>query len=95
MQSLRRKRFTLMPAVVLAALGAFVTLPVLSSTHLYAASPERFARVTVRPGDSLWSLAAQHVPSDGSVQDAVDRIIAINHLRGALIRPGEELRVPE
>ncbi|MEO6991166.1 MAG: LysM peptidoglycan-binding domain-containing protein [Candidatus Baltobacteraceae bacterium] len=92
---MRRRRFTLIPALALAALGLFVTLPMLASTHLYAASAERFTSVTVHSGDSLWSLAAARTPADGNVQDVVDRVIAVNHLAGAVILPGQRLRIPE
>jgi predicted Zn-dependent protease len=95
MRSLRRKRFTLMPAVALAGLSALVSVPVLSSSHLYAAAPERYTTVVVRPGDSLWSLAADHTTAGGSVQDTLDRIASVNHLDGATIVPGERLSIPQ
>jgi nucleoid-associated protein YgaU len=83
-----------MPAIVLAALGALVTIPVVSSSTFYAASPERFATVVVHSGDNLWSLAEAKTPSDGSVQETVDKIVAANHLSGAAIVPGQKLRIP-
>ncbi len=55
-----RKKFTLMPAIALAALSLMVALPTLSSMHLYAASAQRYATVTVHPGDTLWSIASAH-----------------------------------
>lgn len=91
----RRRRFSLMPMIVLAALGLMVTLPTLSTMHLYAAGSEQFITVTVEPGDSLWSIAAGHTRSDGSAQDAVDRIAAVNHLEGSNLLPGQHLRIPK
>lgn len=90
----RRRRFSLMPMIVLAALSLTVALPALSTMHLYAAGSEQFVSVTVHPGDSLWSIAARHTRSDGSVQDAVDRIAAVNHLQDSTVLPGQQLRVP-
>jgi predicted Zn-dependent protease len=95
MMSRKRKRFTLMPAVALVGLSALVTVPVLSSSHLYAAAPERLTTVTVRPGDSLWSLASEHTAGGANVQDTIDRITVVNHLDGATIVPGERLSIPE
>jgi predicted Zn-dependent protease len=95
MRSLRRKRFTLMPAVALAGLSALVSVPVLSSSHLYAAAPQRYSSVIVRPGDSLWSLAADHTPAGANVQDTIDRIASVNHLEDATIVPGERLSIPD
>jgi nucleoid-associated protein YgaU len=90
----RRKRFTLMPAIALAALGLMVALPTLSSMRLYAASTERYATVTVHPGDTLWSIASTHTAAGTDVQEVVDRIADANHLRSGTIQPGEHLRIP-
>jgi LysM repeat protein len=92
---LKRKRMTLMPAIALAALGLMVALPTLSSTRLYAAGTAHYATVTVRPGDTLWRIAAAHTGTDGDVQDTIDRIIEANRLGNDSIRPGERLRIPD
>jgi LysM repeat protein len=91
----RRKRFTLMPAIALAALGLIVALPTLSSVRLYAATTQRYATVTVRPGDTLWAIAASHSPANADVQEVVDRISDANHLTTGAIQPGQHLRIPE
>jgi predicted Zn-dependent protease len=90
-----RKRFTLMPAITLAALSLMVTVPALSSMHLYAATAQRYAVITVQPGDTLWSIASAHTNSSGDVQETIDRISATNHLQASTILPGEHLRIPE
>lgn len=90
----RRKRVTLMPAIVLAALSLSVTLPALSSMHLYAATAQRYATITVQPGDTLWSIASAHTSSSGDVQETIDRISATNHLQASMLMPGEKLRIP-
>ena len=84
-----------MPAVALLGLSALATVPLLSSAHLYAASPERTTSVTVRAGDTLWTLAAKHTRPGDDVQETIDRIAVANHLKGATIIPGERLRIPE
>lgn len=89
-----RKRFTLMPAIALAALSLIVTLPTLSSMHLYAASAERYATVTVHHGDTLWSIASSHTASTGDVQETIDRITEANHLHASSLQPGQHLRIP-
>jgi LysM repeat protein len=91
----RRKRFTLMPAIALAALGLMVALPTLSSVRLYAATTQRYATVTVHPGDTLWSIAAAHAAPTADVQEAVDRISDANHLQTGTLQPGQHLRIPE
>ncbi len=91
----RRKRFTLMPAIALAGLGLMVALPTLSSVRLYAAGTQRYVTVTVRPGDSLWSIAAAHTRSNADLQEVVDRISDANRLEGGALQPGERLRIPQ
>jgi LysM repeat protein len=91
----RRKKFTLMPAIALAGLGLMVALPTLSSMRLYAASTQRYVTVTVRPGDSLWSIAASHARPNADLQEVVDRISDANRLQGGALQPGEHLRIPQ
>lgn len=91
----KRRRFTLMPLIALAALSALVTVPALSGMHLYAATPQHYAMVVVRSGDTLWSIAAAHTASNADVQDTIDRITQVNHLSGVSIAPGQRLRVPQ
>lgn len=90
----KRRRFTLMPIITLAALSAMVTVPALSSMHLYAAAPQHYATVVVHPGDTLWSIASAHTAATNDVQETIDRISEVNHLSGASIQPGQRLRVP-
>ena len=90
----RRKRFTLMPAIALAALGLMVALPTLSSVRLYAATAPHYVTVIVQPGDSLWGIAAAHAGPSADVQEIVDRISDANHLQSGTIQPGERLRIP-
>ena len=91
---IKRRRFTLMPAIMLAALSLMVTVPALSSMHLYAAGAQRYATVVVHPGDTLWGIASSHTARSADVQDTIDRIAEINHLGSAPIVPGERLRIP-
>ena len=90
----KRKRFTLMPIITLAALSLMVTVPALSSMQLHAAAPQHYATVVVHPGDTLWSIASAHKASTNDVQDTIDRITEVNHLSSASIAPGQRLRVP-
>jgi hypothetical protein len=47
---------------------------------------------TVRPHDTLWSIAAAHYAGDP--REGVWRIQEANNLRGTLLVPGERLRLP-
>lgn len=51
------------------------------------------ATVTVQPGDTLWTIAAEHYPSD-DVQRRVADIEQANGLSSPRIDVGETLRLP-
>lgn len=91
----KRKKFTLMPAIALAALGLMISLPVLSSTRLHAASAPHYTNVTVHRGDTLWTIAAAHTSSGGDIQETIDQISSVNKMAGASLQPGQRLRIPE
>jgi nucleoid-associated protein YgaU len=48
--------------------------------------------VTVRPNDTLWSIAQRHY--GGDVRDAIWRIERTNHLPGADVAVGQTLVLP-
>ncbi len=48
--------------------------------------------VTVRPYDTLWTIAQRHY--GGDVRSAIWRIERANHLPGADVTPGEKLVLP-
>ena len=91
----KQKRFTLMPIITLAALSLMVSVPMLSSVRLYASSAQKYASVTVRPGDTLWAIAASHTAANSDVNETIDRITEVNHLGAGSLQPGEHLRIPQ
>ena len=49
-------------------------------------------RYTVKPGDTLWSIAVAHYAGDP--RDGIWKIEHRNHLSGAVIQPGQRLLLP-
>jgi LysM repeat protein len=49
-------------------------------------------RYTVKPGDTLWSIATTHYAGDP--RDAIYRIDERNHLGASVIVPGQRLVLP-
>jgi hypothetical protein len=56
----------------------------------HGAGPE--LRYTVKPGDTLWSIASTHYAGDP--RDAIYRIDRRNHLGDSVLVPGERLVLP-
>ena len=52
-----------------------------------------YEMATVRPGDTLWAIAAERYPN-ADVRQKVDEIERTNGLSSPVIQPGESLRVP-
>jgi LysM repeat protein len=50
------------------------------------------AHYTVKPGDTLWSIATSRYAGDP--RDAIYRIDRKNHLHGSVIVPGQRLLLP-
>lgn len=76
-------------AVALAA-AALVAVGLASAVH---GDTRPATTVVVQPGDTLWSIAAEHYPSD-DVRIRVQDIEEANSLRGPQIEVGQTLRLP-
>jgi len=64
------------------------------ASHTGQAGPGRYAaKVEVRPGQSLWSLAEAYDP-DADPRLVVQQIRQLNSLAGDQVQPGEVLWVP-
>ena len=49
---------------------------------------------TVRTGETLWDIAADHTPAGDDVRDTIHDIRRLSGLEGSLIFPGQALTVP-
>ncbi|HZN18846.1 MAG TPA: LysM peptidoglycan-binding domain-containing protein [Micromonosporaceae bacterium] len=81
--------------VVLGLLLALAGLVVvLAATASEAANPAGAAPVAVvLPGDTLWSVAQQHVPGSDPF-GAIEEIRRLNGLRDYTVHPGQRLVLP-
>jgi hypothetical protein len=75
--------------IVMLALVVVIAVGVVSRTS-HGAGPER--SYVVRPGDTLWTIAARHYAGDP--RDGVWQLEQRNRLEGATVRPGERLVLP-
>jgi nucleoid-associated protein YgaU len=78
-------------AVLVAGFVLIVGLVLALIAH--GGSPAPDSTVVVQPGDTLWSIAATHYPSD-DVRVRVDDIEQANRLHSPVIEVGQTLRLP-
>lgn len=78
--------------LLLAVVGALCLLIYLGSV-VYGGATGGTQVVRVHPGDTVWSIAADHYPGD-DLRARVDEIISVNHLGGGLVMPGQALTIP-
>jgi hypothetical protein len=74
--------------LLLAGIAVLVWSAVARSSEAHGAKQV----ITVRPYDTLWSIAQRHYRGD--VRDAIWRIERANHLPGADVRAGQQLVLP-
>ena len=76
-----------------AVLGAVCAVTLGFAVVAHGGSPRADTTVVVQPGDTLWSIAAQHYPSD-DVRVRVDDIERANSLQDPIIEVGQTLHLP-
>lgn len=81
------------------AMGAALCVNIVASragARAGVAGAERAASriYVVRPGDTIWGIARRQAGPREDPRPLVDRLIHVNGLRGALIRPGQQLVLP-
>ena len=75
--------------VFLLALAVSLSLAVVA----HGGTAPAYSTVVVQPGDTVWSIAAEHYPSDDIRARVVD-IERANGLHSPVIQVGETLRLP-
>lgn len=82
-------------ASVLLVLACAIPLGAQAISARLGAAATPSVQVNVEPGDSLWSLAREHPIPGLSTNEVVSRIRELNDLDSSLLRPGEQLMVPQ
>lgn len=78
---------------LLAAVAAVLLLGAGFALGARGSNEPGYTTVVVQPGDTLWSIAAEHYPSD-DVRARVQGIEEANGLHGPTIEVGQTLRLP-
>lgn len=92
------RRGRVVAAITAALLVAMVSVLAASVARATSHSPARavsqdLARVTVRPGQSLWSVAENADP-DQDTRAVIQQIVSLNGLSGDVVYAGQQLWVP-
>ena len=58
------------------------------------AEPQNYVTHTVRTGDTLWEIAADHAEDGVDLRNYVLDIKRANHLENSTIHPGQVLQIP-
>lgn len=74
-------------------MGAFLVMAVVLAQTAHGSSPNGVETVTVAPGQTLWSIAAQRYPA-ADTRAKVIEIERLNGLGGPDLQVGEQLKVP-
>jgi nucleoid-associated protein YgaU len=74
-------------------LGVLLFLSAACARAAWVGTPAAYDTVTVHPGDSVWTIAAERYPG-ADTRDKVGEILAANGLHDPMLRPGQQLRVP-
>ena len=77
----------------MAAVAAVACLGVGFALGARGSGPVHYTTVVVEPGDTLWSIAAEHYPGD-DVRIRVEDIEQANGLAGPTIEVGRTLKLP-
>ena len=78
---------------LLAAVAAVSFLSLGLALAARGSTETAYTTLVVQPGDTLWSIAAEHYPAD-DVRVRVNDIEQANDLRGPRIEVGQSLRLP-
>ncbi|HEY5094413.1 MAG TPA: LysM peptidoglycan-binding domain-containing protein [Candidatus Eremiobacteraceae bacterium] len=95
LRTYRASRATLIPVIQLLSLVIVFALPVVWGAHVYTSTPSRYDRVTVRQGDTVWSIVAKRAGPGSDVAEAAYTVAQVNHLTAkSRLQPGQVLLIP-
>lgn len=80
---------------------AFIAVLILSTymafvgvTDAQGDTVERYEIISVNDGDSLWTLARNHVPKDMDIREYVYHVAKYNDVDPGDLNPGEKIKLP-
>jgi hypothetical protein len=81
--------------VAVIALGASLAVDLVAFRASGSTAEHAASRIyVVRSGDTIWGIARREAGPREDPRPLVDRLIRVNHIRDALISPGQRLVLP-
>jgi len=86
-------RFTLFISIVTIIICMCLSY-INGSAYVSGSSMEVYETVTVKPGDTLWDIAAEHVQPNTDIRTFVHELEELNSIDGGCLIAGQEIIIP-
>lgn len=101
MQRIKRKRyvikskfrFTVFLAVILLISVTTVTA-LLGMNDASGMTKQQYTQIQVYPGDTLWSIACEHMSDDMDIREAVHILSKVNQISASQLYAGQIIKIP-
>lgn len=91
----RTSRASLVPVIQVLSLVLVFALPVVWGARIYTSTPAHYERITVKSGDTLWSIVARRTAAGDDLGERVYGVAAANHIgANQSLKPGQVILVP-
>ncbi len=89
-----KKRF-LLSIMVMITISLIVTTTITSRNKAYSTKyDDRYLEVTIKRGDTLWSIALNNKPDYYDTREIVYEIMIANNMKDSKISPGDVIKIP-
>ena len=86
-------RLAVITSLSILLLSGFAALTGASAGSTDTAIPTPYIKVSVKPGETLWSIAGS-IQSDGDLRAVVADILEINNLKNPELQAGQKIYIP-
>lgn len=83
-----KRRFSLIIIIV-----SVIFVSLISSTTAYGYKTPKYEKITVRAGDTLWSIAQKYI-KQGDIRENIYKLQIKNNLTDTTIYEGMEIKIP-
>ncbi|WP_077367578.1 cell division suppressor protein YneA [Anaerosalibacter sp. Marseille-P3206] len=89
-----KKRF-IVSILFIISISLIITIILTSKNKVYSSKYEKkYVEVTIKRGDTLWSIALNNKPENYDTREIVYEIMMANNLEDSNLNPGDVIKVP-